>query len=63
MIKVQTTQELPRADEATAVDAEIRDFGEWFQTLGNDPLVSGERAILKTFLYWALQVKGKVDGT
>ncbi len=42
-----------------AVDKSIADFDKWFQSLGNDPLVSSERAILKTFLFFELRVVSK----
>jgi hypothetical protein len=52
MIKVE------REDEKTPVeqdvDEDIRQFNEWFQTLGNDPLSRPERAIIKTYLAYKL---------
>lgn len=39
------------------VEEDIKDFDEWFQTLGNDPLVRGEVAILKTYLW--RKIKGE----
>lgn len=37
------------------VNEEIDGFEEFFsKKLGNDPLVKGERAIIKTFLAWKL---------
>jgi hypothetical protein len=42
-----------------AVDTSITEFDKWFQSLGNDPLVGSERAILKTWLFFALRVVPK----
>lgn len=36
------------------VDADIAKFDAYFQTLGNDPLVRSEKAIIKTFLHYHL---------
>lgn len=36
------------------VDNDIAKFNEWFISLGNDPLVKAERAIIKTYLAWKL---------
>lgn len=36
------------------VDDEIRDFNDWFQTLGNGPLGPFEKAPLKTYFAWKL---------
>ena len=42
------------------VDEEIAEFDEYFQKeLGNDPLVKGESAIIKTFLHYHLVHKKK----
>lgn len=37
------------------VEADIKTFETWFQSLDNDPLVRSEVAILKTYLYWKLR--------
>ena len=39
------------------VDADIRAYNEWFQSLGNDPVIHFERAAIKTYLAWKLGVK------
>lgn len=52
-------EESPSAIEEEA-DDDIRAFDEWFQGLGNDPLVRGEVAIIKTYLAWKLRVKAPV---
>lgn len=36
------------------VDKDIEDFNEFFQTLGNGPIVRAEKAIIKTYLAWKL---------
>jgi hypothetical protein len=60
MITVQST--CSDADLEVDVDADIKAFGEYFQSLPNDPLVGSERAIIKTYLHW--KMKGvKRDGT
>jgi hypothetical protein len=43
------------------VETDIRAFEEYFKSLGNDPLVGPEKAILKTYLWW--KTKGAQDGT
>jgi len=36
-----------------AVDADIANFNEYFQReLKNDPLISSEKACIKTYLWW-----------
>lgn len=37
-----------------AVDADIRGFDAYFQSLGNDPLDKFERAAIKTYLWYKL---------
>jgi hypothetical protein len=48
-----------RSDEPLEelVNQDLQLFNEWFQSLGNDPLVKGETSILKTYLAWKLKVK------
>ncbi len=47
-----------------SVDMDIGEFDEYFQkVLGNDPMVKGERAIIKTFLYYHLVHKKAVDAS
>lgn len=36
------------------VDEDILAFDSFFQSLGNDPVVRGEKAIIKTYLAWKL---------
>lgn len=54
MIQVQST--IPKEALEEGVDQEIQEFDAWFQSLGNSPLVKGERAIIKTYLAWKLKV-------
>lgn len=42
------------------VDADIESFNKWFQGLGNDPLIKSERAIIKTWLAWKLDLAKSV---
>lgn len=59
---VVAVEELERPEALeSAVDADIQAFEAWFSSLGNDPLTKGERAILKTYLWW--KTKGAADGT
>lgn len=53
MLEVQASCE--PEDLERAVEADLRTFEGWFRGLGNDPLVRGEVAILKTYLWWKLQ--------
>ena len=41
-------------DVQKTVDADISAFDNAFQQLGNDRLVRGEKAIIKTYLAWKL---------
>lgn len=59
MISIQSTCE--NKDLEGAVGDDLHSFEEWFKSLGNDPLVKGEIAILKTYLWWKL--KGTKDGS
>ena len=43
------------------VDGDLEAFDEWFRSLGNDPMMRSERAILKTFLFFKLKAKGPKD--
>ena len=43
-----------------AVDRDIDAFDAYFRSLGNDPLVRSEKAIIKTYLHW--KTKGASDG-
>lgn len=57
----------PEVNEAMteqAVDQTIADFDMFFRSLGNDPLMKVETAIIKTFLGWKLGLanKGAVGG-
>ena len=54
MLKI-TVEELPDdCNLEKAVDEDIFEFSEFFRGLGNDPVVSGEKAIIKTYLAWKL---------
>lgn len=47
-----------------AVDTDIAAFDDYFQKmLGNEPMVKGERAIIKTFLHYHLVHKKAVDAS
>ena len=41
------------------VDADIEAFSTFFQTLGNDPVIRSEKAIIKTYLAYKLGVGKK----
>lgn len=59
MINVQTTCDNP--DLEADVDEDIKKFDAYFQSLGNDPMVGSEKAIIKTYLHF--KIKGeKKDG-
>ncbi len=58
-------------DAAEEIDEELKTFDEYFQSIGNDPLVKFEIAAIKTFLLWKVKgaprakqtpVHGKTDG-
>lgn len=53
MITVSTTT--TREELETSVSEDLAAFDAWFQSLGNDPLVRSEVAILKTYLYFKLK--------
>lgn len=36
------------------VDVDIEEFDKFFQSLGNQPIVRGEKAIIKTYLAYKL---------
>ena len=38
------------------VDTDIREFEQWFKSIGNDPLMGLEAAIIKTYISWKLGV-------
>jgi hypothetical protein len=45
------------------VEEAIAEFGEWFEKdLKNERLSNPERAILDTFCYWMVAVRGKKEG-
>lgn len=37
------------------VDADIAEFDKYFQSIGNEPVVRSEKAIIKTYLHWKLK--------
>jgi hypothetical protein len=52
----------PEGEELEAVvDEDVERFNEWFQGLGNGPLVKSERAIVKTYLAYKTKPE-KEDG-
>jgi hypothetical protein len=42
------------AETEKIVDEDINEFNEFFRSLGNDSIVRGEKAIIKTYLAWKL---------
>jgi len=58
MVKVQVeapvVSDSPNTDILQAVSAEIEEFDGWFRSVGNEPLVKSEIAILKTYFAWKL---------
>jgi hypothetical protein len=57
-MSIQVTVEVEEHGLEATVDADIRRFGAYFQSLGNDPLVRSEIAILKTYMHWKVKVEG-----
>lgn len=54
-LKISLPDTMPAdATPEKIVDADIAEFSEWFQRLGNDPPVQLEKAFLKTYLAWKL---------
>lgn len=41
------------------VDADIREFDEFFRSLGNDPVTRPEKSIIKTWVAWKLGLMKK----
>jgi hypothetical protein len=39
------------------VDVLLDEFDKWFQQRGNDPVVRSERAIMKTFCWFLMNVR------
>lgn len=56
MLEVRAT--CPPAELEQVVNDDLRRFETWFKTLGNDPLVRSEVAILKTYLFWRIRGEG-----
>ena len=58
MVKVQVDAPVVSPDRKAnllaAVTEEISEFDKWFQSLGNQPLVKSETAILKTYFAYKL---------
>lgn len=52
---LEVTASCPQPELEAAVEEDIRRFDEWFQSIGNDPIVRSEVAILKTYLWWKLR--------
>lgn len=59
MLKVTVEQGVPTTELERVVDADVEEFSQFFQSLGNEPLVRGEKAIIKTYLAWKLGVMKK----
>lgn len=58
-IKVVVEGEVLNIEQA--VDEDIREFNDWFRaTLGNMPITGFEKAIIKTYLAWKLELAKKV---
>lgn len=43
------------------VDEDVRQFNEYFQSLGNDPLIGFEKAALKTYLLYKLRGESNAE--
>lgn len=43
------------------IDIDIKSFDEFFQSLGNDPLVGPEKAILTTYLLYKTHSKEELE--
>jgi hypothetical protein len=56
MISVQSNSE---ATLEADVDADIAAFDEWFQRLGNEPLLKSEKAMVKTWIWWKVRGTGQ----
>lgn len=61
MITVNTTEPKEKLEEE--VNDDLRFFEEWFKAQGNAPLVHSEVAILKTWIWWHLNVGLKKSST
>lgn len=53
-IKVELVLPVAPQEVEGAIDEDITTFGAFFESLGNDPLVRSEKAILKTYFAWKL---------
>jgi hypothetical protein len=58
---MEVRSKCPPADLERTVELDIENFNSWFRSLGNEPLVRSEFAILKTYLFW--KVKGSDEKT
>lgn len=47
------------SDLEKRVDSLVTEFEDWFQELGNEPLVRSERAAIKTFCWFLSHQKHK----
>lgn len=56
--------ELSGDELLSVVNEDLKAFNEYFQGLGNDPLVRGEVAIISTYLHWKIRGAdhGKASG-
>ena len=59
---IQVTADVAPEELEALVDADIVAFDRYFQSMGNDPLLKAEKAIIKTYMFFQLRVKGKIDG-
>lgn len=62
MLRATADSEGGEALKKEVVEA-IDEFAEWFSTeLKNETLSQPERAIIDTFCYWMVKVRGKKEG-
>jgi hypothetical protein len=55
----QSVEDLTPRELGDAMEPEVRQFDQWFQKQGNEPLVRAETAIIKTYLGWKIKFEGK----
>lgn len=54
-IGAKTNAELSGDELFTVVNEDLKAFNEYFQGLGNDPLVRSEMAAITTYLHWKIR--------
>jgi hypothetical protein len=60
----RSNEELSGDELLSVVSTDVKAFDEFFQTLGNNPLVRSEVAIITTYLHWKIRGAdhGKASG-